>query len=123
WAADEMQFVLDDQVGWAQRAKWQCLRWGECASSWVRVRILYIRRTKPVSLAAAIDLPEEHAHLAAPRHLGKLVYGCDEHGRQAPVDLLVDDDHRQPLVGCLAPAERAGASRVATVRECAPDLA
>ena len=56
-----------------------------------------------MALAAARDLAEERLHAPLPRHPRELVdRGDDQRGEQA-VDLLVDDDDRQPLVrGCCA---------------------
>ena len=45
----------------------------------------------------ALDVTEEGAGAALPRHVGELVDRRDHEGRQAAIDFLVDDDDRQPF--------------------------
>ena len=68
---------------------------GQCLSffGW-RVGVLDLGRAEAVAVAVAVDLAEEHLHLAVPRHLGELVHRGDQQRRQAAVDLLVH--HQRP---------------------------
>ena len=78
-------------------------------------RVLDLGRLEAVTLTVAVHLPEQHLDFALPRHLGKLVHRGDQQRRQSAINLLVDDDNRQALVGCLAPAEQALAELVTAV--------
>ena len=79
-----MQFVLDNEVDWAQRA-------GQPLSTgWLGSPI------EPDGIVA-LDMAEEGACASFPRHIGEFVNRRDHKGRQPAIDLLVDDNDRQPV--------------------------
>ena len=110
-----MQFVLDDQVRRAQRTVRDRPYGGKTAPCGVRARILKARGREPVARAIAIDLPEQHLRAAVPGHLRELVDGCDQEGRQTPVDFFVNRDHRNAVFRRPCPAEVALAESIAAV--------
>ena len=116
-AADEVQFVLDDQVGWTKRRMLQQF-WPRAGPSfdfgW-NVESSISGDLNPCRSQIAVHLPEEHLHFALPRHLGELVHRGDQQRRQPAINLLVHHDHRQAFFRCLAFAEEALAELVAAV--------
>ena len=106
--ADEMQLVLNDEIGGPQRIL-RAASWRRAARSpWgCVVAVFDLRGAEAVALAEALDLAEEHLHRAVPRHLGELVHRGNEQRGQAAIDLLVHHHHRQAFVGRCLPAELA----------------
>src|SRR3954469_24021637 len=86
-----MELVLDDQIGWRQS-----LGCGDDPAP-VRAPVSSVGREEPANRALAVDTPEQRLDFTLPRHLRELVDGGDYEARALAVDLLVDDDHRQPL--------------------------
>ena len=108
-AGDEMQLVLDDEIGRSQRPRRHRLDRVQRPLLRVAVAVLQVRRAETVAGAAARDPAEQRLDRALPRQLGELVDRAEQHRRQQPVDLLVDDDHRQPLAWAVAGGEAAHA--------------
>ena len=96
--ADQVQLVLDDQVGRANEPVRLPRDPRLTARGGMSTRVLIVRGEESVALAEAAHPTEERLDFAPPRHLREFVDGRDHHRRQQPVDLFVDDDDRQPLV-------------------------
>src|SRR6266700_969463 len=95
WHRDEVQLVLDNQIRRSQWAVCDGTRRGETSHGPVQVLIIEIRAVEAVTATLLIYLAKEHLRRPVPGHLGKFVDGRDEQRRQAAIDLLVDDQHRQ----------------------------
>ena len=120
WPADEVQLVLDNQVRRAQGRNRYGFDAGQVAPLGVRVAVLDVRAAIAVPGTVAVHQPEEHADRPFPGHLGELVHSGDDQGGQPAVDLLVNDQGRNPLVRRLAGAERAPSHGVSAVDDGAP---
>jgi hypothetical protein len=83
----------------------------------VAVGVVQVGRAEAVAFAAPGDPAEQSLGGALPGHLGELVDGADQQGRQQPVDLLVDHHDRQALAGPPAGGERARPGRVAAEQQ------
>ncbi len=101
---DEVELVLDDQVGRAQPAHSRDLCRGIVASvrglgvmrcrrrrHWRRVEVLVA-----VTGARPPDVAEQARRLTLAREAGELVDRRQQEGRRMPVDLVVDGEHRSP---------------------------
>ena len=129
-SGNEVQLVLDDQVGWPQRQAALRLRGWPVAATGMAAAALgaagEVVVPVPMALAHAGGKAEEQPRVPAQGQLRELVDGPnDEAGAQAE-DLLVDGDDRQPLlpargltagegtvaVGIAAPEQGASASVV-----------
>ncbi len=108
-AGDEVELVLHDQLRWTQPR-------GE------RQSVLRRPVEWPVELLPfpRRDAAEEHASLAPPGQHRELVDSREQERGELAVDLLVDEQHRQPL-GVLPRAEGAVARRLAGRRHTAHD--
>src|SRR5579885_1365334 len=115
-----MELVLNDQVRRAQRAVRFGMGCGQGARRAVQIAILQVRRAEAVTAALFLDLTKEHLRRAIPGHLGKFVYRRDQQGRQAAIDLFIDDQDGQALAGGLAWTERALAQSIAAVDQGPP---
>src|ERR1700691_1760214 len=85
------------------------------ASGLVRVGVFEFRRPETMAGAKAVHLSEERLNLPLPRHLRKLIDCRDHHGWRQPVDLFIDNQQREPLVGRLPSRELALTKRVTTI--------
>ena len=114
-----MELVLDDQVGGTKERMVQgpCRRLSELGLR-VGAGIVHLGGLKPMPLADAVDLPEEHLDLALPWHLREFVDRGDEECRESSVDLLIDDHNRETLAAGLSTAEGAVPELVAAVGQC-----
>ena len=83
-----MQFVLDDEVGRAQRADGLQLGAGQVAAA-LMIGVAHLRRRVAMTLAVRIHLAEKHGGPTVPRHLRELVDRADEQRGQAAVDFLI----------------------------------
>ena len=93
WAADEVEFVLDDQIGRTDRCDvFHLDRW-QAFSGGVIPRAIAVGPQQTVAFALLMHTTEQRAHLPAPRHHGKLVHGGDHHRRRTMVDFLVHRQH------------------------------
>src|SRR6266511_2453190 len=93
-----MELVLNDEVGRAQQSlAVDGLRRRERVLAWVAVGVLELRRSKAVPLAATVDGAEERLRRPLPGQLGELVHRRDQERRQAPINLLIDSQYRQPF--------------------------
>ncbi len=116
--ADQVQLVLDDQVGRAQAQHRGRLGGGQAGYRRVpgpapgEVRVL-----PAVAGAALVDQPEQGGGGRLPRELGQLVHRADDQRRGQPVDLLVDGQHREALPGGPEPGEEAVALGIAAIHE------
>src|SRR5438132_1583543 len=89
WPADEMEFVLNDEVRWPQWIGRDSFGGRQVVLSGVRVLVVNLWRAVAVPFANALNLAEEHLHGTVPRHLCELVHRGDEQRRQPPINLLV----------------------------------
>ncbi len=88
-STDEVKFVLDDQIRWRERVPVP-----EMSPT------TGLRGAVESPFVMTVDMPEEGTGLADPRQARKLVHRGDEKRGQAPVDGLVDGQHRQRAVSC-----------------------
>src|SRR5580765_3600464 len=79
------------------------------------VRVLEVRRSEAMPLAATCNTSEKRFHRSTPGHLREFVHCANQERGQKAVDLLVHDHDRQSLVLCLALCERAAAVLVPAV--------
>ncbi len=120
---DEVQLVLDDEVGWTKAADWVHRRGRVAVGRGVRgldVALRVVRVHVAVPSAAAAHVTEQRRRLTLAREAGELVDGRDYEPRGEPVDLLVDGEHRQPLGDRPTFGERAPSEVVAAVDEHPP---
>jgi hypothetical protein len=86
---DQMQFVLNDQIGWIKRptvVEWPALTPGLGGTI----------EAKPLS--KAINMTEERASFPDPRQTCKLVDRGNQEGGQATIDRLIDGEDRQRTI-------------------------
>ena len=82
---DQVQFVLDDQVGRQQPSAGQ------------RVAPAGLARAIEAVLVVPLDAAEERPDLAGPGHGRELVHRGDQEARQPAIDRLIDRQDRQRL--------------------------
>ena len=88
-SGNEMQLVLDDQIGRIERpAIVERSAFAPGVGGAVETE----------AFSEAVDVPEECAGLADPGQAREFVDGGDQEGRQAPVDRLVDGQDRQRTI-------------------------
>ena len=115
---DQVELILNDQVGWANRVDGLYLRGRKALARLVIAIAIGTLPKQAVAFAFLAHATKQCSHLSTPRHHGELVYGGDHHRGWAVVDLFVDYQHRNPrmrLLAGLALREVAAAFLVAAV--------
>ena len=99
---DQVELVLNDQVGRANRVDGLHLRRRKSLARLVIAIAIGTLPKQAVALAFLAHATKQCSHLTTPRHHGELVHGGDHHGGWAVVDLFVDYQHRNPRMRLLA---------------------
>src|SRR5258708_5808374 len=102
WTADEVEFVLDDQIRGPDRRDVLDCRSRQTLISTMCPAAIGIRPKKSVPWAIGRGSPEKRPNIAAPRHQCELVDCRDHHRRRPEVNFFVDDHNRNAWMRFLA---------------------